>query len=806
MFPQIEENAARAHTSKPTSPVFDTPNSPTYDRTFEKVVSPTFDKQKDNYSLKDDGQSPTFDRCSSPVFKRSQPDSKKIKSYKDEPTSSTFDQQGSPTFDKPGSPTFDKSESPTFDKPGSPTFDKPASPTFDKPGSPTFDKSESPTFDKPGSPTFDKSESSTFDKPGSPTFDKPGSPTFDKSGSPTFEKQGSPTFDKPDSSIFEQQRSQTSEKTITNHEDQAIKQSGCKPYDSVSVPTPKPSSEVADHLNYISGSVLDDPAFSPLPHFQPDSSIFDRNSENSTGKSDKLKIDNDIFVSEAEVDNYIRPLTSPKKTIQSNVPVLGPSPQIINNPGNQRKILVSPVPDSRKTVLKTVVSNHQSGEPMSAVSLIPISISGHINSRSVSQMSPTIQTMTTDPTTPNSFHNTVRLAKISPQKPNTQFVNTSPQYQVLVPGQQQNLMVVNQQAGSSQQMYVLPQSPQQRLIMSPPNSGAQQVLVLPHNQHHTSQQILLAPHNQGTAQQVFVSQPQQPSNLSGQPIFIATSGHNTGQPIIIAQQNQGQQSGHQVLLTSQSQTAGSHQVLLTSQSQTAGSHQFILAPQATGNPGQIILSQNQSTGPQHVFITQQSVNNGQVIMQTPNSGGQILIASQGQVPQGQVILSPQNNTRVLVLPQSQQTNNQVLLAPQQTPNNTVQQFVIGTQTSPPSSEPPSNQLLFSSAPVFINSAPNPVIISSQTGSPTKQILVPLSSSSFSGGRVSSVSSNTSVTTSCTTVYSEPVVCTAPGRYTYTLSPAKLSPIKMAHLSPLKLMTNGSGGTVALMSNNQVNIV
>ena len=711
-------------------------------------MSPTFDKQKDNYSSKDDGQSPTFDRCSSPVFKRSQPDSKKIKSYKDEPTSSTFDQQGSPTFDKPGSPTFDKS------------------------------------------------------------------------GSPTFEKQGSPTFDKPDSSIFEQQRSQTSEKTITNHEYQAIKQSGCKPYDSVSVPTPKPSSEVADHLNYISGSVLDDPTFSPLPHFQPDSSIFDRNSENSTGKSDKLKIDNDIFVSEAEVDNYIRPLTSPKKTIQSNVPVLGPSPQIINNPGNQRKILVSPVPDSRKTVLKTVVSNHQSGEPMSAVSLIPISISGHINSRSVSQMSPTIQTMTTDPTTPNSFHNTVRLAKISPQKPNTQFVNTSPQYQVLVPGQQQNLMVVNQQAGSSQQMYVLPQSPQQRLIMSPPNSGAQQVLVLPHNQHHTSQQILLAPHNQGTAQQVFVSQPQQPSNLSGQPIFIATSGHNTGQPIIIAQQNQGQQSGHQVLLTSQSQTAGSHQVLLTSQSQTAGSHQvlltsqsqtagshqFILAPQATGNPGQIILSQNQSTGPQHVFITQQSVNNGQVIMQTPNSGGQILIASQGQVPQGQVILSPQNNTRVLVLPQSQQTNNQVLLAPQQTPNNTVQQFVIGTQTSPPSSEPPSNQLLFSSAPVFINSAPNPVIISSQTGSPTKQILVPLSSSSFSGGRVSSVSSNTSVTTSCTTVYSEPVVCTAPGRYTYTLSPAKLSPIKMAHLSPLKLMTNGSGGTVALMSNNQVNIV
>ena len=753
-------------------------------------MSPTFDKQKDNYSSKDDGQSPTFDRCSSPVFKRSQPDSKKIKSYKDEPTSSTFDQQGSPTFDKPGSPTFDK--------PGSPTFDKSESPTFDKPGSPTFDMPASPTFDKPGSPTFDK--------PGSPTCDKSESPTFDKPGSPTFDKSESPTFDKPDSSIFEQQRSQTSEKTITNHEYQAIKQSGCKPYDSVSVPTPKPSSEVADHLNYISGSVLDDPTFSPLPHFQPDSSIFDRNSENSTGKSDKLKIDNDIFVSEAEVDNYIRPLTSPKKTIQSNVPVLGPSPQIINNPGNQRKILVSPVPDSRKTVLKTVVSNHQSGEPMSAVSLIPISISGHINSRSVSQMSPTIQTMTTDPTTPNSFHNTVRLAKISPQKPNTQFVNTSPQYQVLVPGQQQNLMVVNQQAGSSQQMYVLPQSPQQRLIMSPPNSGAQQVLVLPHNQHHTSQQILLAPHNQGTAQQVFVSQPQQPSNLSGQPIFIATSGHNTGQPIIIAQQNQGQQSGHQVLLTSQSQTAGSHQVLLTSQSQTAGSHQFILAPQATGNPGQIILSQNQSTGPQHVFITQQSVNNGQVIMQTPNSGGQILIASQGQVPQGQVILSPQNNTRVLVLPQSQQTNNQVLLAPQQTPNNTVQQFVIGTQTSPPSSEPPSNQLLFSSAPVFINSAPNPVIISSQTGSPTKQILVPLSSSSFSGGRVSSVSSNTSVTTSCTTVYSEPVVCTAPGRYTYTLSPAKLSPIKMAHLSPLKLMTNGSGGTVALMSNNQVNIV
>jgi hypothetical protein len=68
------------------------------------------------------------------------------------------------------------------------------------------------------------------------------------------------------------------------------------------------------------------------------------------------------------------------------------------------------------------------------------------------------------------------------------------------------------------------------------------------------------------------------------------------------------------------------------------------------------------------------------------------------------------------------------------------------------------------------------------------------------------SAMTSVTTSCTTVYSEPVVCTAPGRQTYTLSPSKLpvmSPIKVTHISPIKFMSNGAGGTVALVAGNQV---
>ena len=787
----MEQNAAKANSlARPTSPEFNLNSSPTFDRTNEQAVSPTFDNHND--SVKDSSKSPTFDRCSSPVFNCSEPSFEKSK----------LSEPGSPTFDKPGSPTFEKAGSPTFEKAGSPTLEKAGSPTFEKAGSPTFEKAGSPTFEKAGSPTFEKPGSPIFEKTGSPTSRK-DQPTPKKKSSPIFEVEP-PIFERDGLSSSDLKKdSSTSEKLAFTNQHEAQNQAQSENSLPVTTSSLKSVSEVVDHLNSVtsSNSMLDDPActFSPLPSFEPDSSIFDRNSENSAGKSNKLKIDNDIFVSETEVDSLT--FTSPKKT----TPVYSSCSKIQSSPSCQRKVLVSPVPDSRTNVLKTVVSNHQSGE-MSTVSLIPISISGHINSRPVPQISSGIQTMTPDSRISSSSVGTVRLAKISPQKSNPgQFVNQSSQIQVLAPSQQQNVMVVNQQPGSSQQVYVMP-SPQQRLIMSPPSSSTQQVLVLPQSQLPNSQPIFIASQNQG--QQVFVSQSPQQSNMSGQPIFIATSGANSGQPIIIAQHNQSPQTA---------------QVVFTSQSQITSGPQFILAPQPQTNTGQIILSPNNSASPQQVLITQQPASSGPVLVQTPNSQvqGQILLAPQNQVSQNPVLISPPSSARVLVLPQSQQTNNQVLLAPQQSSQNAVQQFVIGTQTSPPSSE----QMMLS-APVFLNSSSNPVIIS-QSGSPTKQILVPLSASSFPAARISSghvtshssmssnvtshsnvTSQSTSLTTSCTTVYSEPVVCTTPGRYTFTLSPSKMpamSPIKVTHISPIKFMSNGNGGAVALVSGSQVNL-
>ena len=481
---------------------------------------------------------------------------------------------------------------------------------------------------------------------------------------------------------------------------------------------------------------------SPLPEINFKPSIFE---QDITTNSNKLKIDEDILVSKAVIDTY--PSTSECSTVTSN---------------RSTVFSISPLVADSKLVPKTVVSNLACSND-GARSIV----------QTVSETSVLPPRM---PHVPNGHGYLVTAADTRGSNP------------VAIEQVTKQHMVVAREQVAKQQMVVIP------------HTGVTQKRLMINDHHTTSQQMIIVPSNLPQPSVVINKQNLNIQQLNTPQFITADQQAPSGRPVIfVPHSQQNVPSTVQQMIFIPNNSVQQNSIV----NQSVSSQQVVILPQPAEKQG-IIVNNQPNYGQQVIlFPQQQSTNsvmfpqsNPQQVMVVPQK--QVLLAptnqptllpAMSQPNQSPILIAPHNSHHIRISPKksgpsflmpappkplaqthrlvvlSQATSSAVLVAPS---DGVTHHVMISSHTTP---------LILS--PVVTSS--KPILISSLTGDrvfySSASLMTTSAVTMTSSGDMMSSSSISSDNTSCTSVYSKPVVCAVPAPTNCTLShsPLKTSP-------------------------------